>query len=211
MTVEQKRLPSIWLCILLSEVEALMGRRSLIKLLRQADLSDYIDHPPPADETPSITTNQYSRLLASTYDLFGAQRARSIFQQSGRLAADDSRKRSGPRAALNGTALRFRSGPKRIEIVLDRLVDQGTEIYGVPHQAEEEDDAFYLEIAQCPYCAEIGRRSKLRNDRIAKPVCHMPVAMLDEMVEWATGQRHLVEEVACMAQGAAACRFRIGK
>jgi predicted hydrocarbon binding protein len=35
--------------------------------------------------------------------------------------------------------------------------------------------------------------------------------MLDEAVEWATGQRHLVEEVSCMAQSAAACRFRIGK
>lgn len=188
-----------------------MGRRSLIKLLRQADLVEFIDHPPAADDTPSITINQYSRLLASTYDLFGAQRAHTIFLQSGRLAADQSRKRSGPRAALNGTALRFRSGPKRMQIVLDRLAEQGFEIYGVPHQVEEKDDAFYFEIAQCPYCAEISRRSKLRSTQIRKPVCHIPAAMLDEMLEWATGQRHLVEEVACMAQGAAACRFRIGK
>jgi hypothetical protein len=209
--VEEKKLPSIWLSILLAEVEALMGRRSLIKLLRQAGLSDYVDRPPPEDDTPSISITHYSRLLASIYDLFGAQRAHSIFHQSGRLAGAESRGRSGPRAALNGTALRFRSGPKRIQIVLDRIAEQGIDIYGVSHQVVEEDDAFYFEIAQCPYCAEISRRSKLRSNQIRKPVCHIPAAMLDETVEWATGQRHLVEEVGCMARGASACRFRIGK
>jgi hypothetical protein len=209
--VEEKRLPSIWLDILLSRVEALMGRRSLIMLLRQAGLSDYIDHPPVMDDTPSITISQYSRLLASIYDTFGAQSAHSIFLQSGQLGAAQSRKQSGPRLAITGTALRFRSGPKRMQIVLDRLAEQGTETYGVPHHVEEGEDAFHFEIAQCPYCGEISRRSKLRSSPIRKPVCHIPAAMLDEMVEWATGQRHLVEEVACMAQGAAACRFRIGK
>jgi hypothetical protein len=201
----------MWLHTLLSETEALMGRRSLIKLLREAGLTDYIDHPPPDDDTPSIMVNQYSRLLACMYDFFGARRAHSILAQSGRNAADQSRRRSGPRSALNGTALRFRSGPKRMQIVLDRIAEQGTEAFGTLHCVEEGEDAFYLEIAHCPYCSEISRRSKLRGSPIRKPVCHIPVAMLDEMIEWATGQRHLVEEVACMAQDASTCRFRIGK
>jgi hypothetical protein len=201
----------MWLNILLSGVETLMGRRSLIMLLRQADLLDYVDDPPPEDDTPSITIKHYSRLLASIYDIFGERSAHAIFVQSGRLAAAHSRRRSGPRFALTGTALRFRSGPRRMQIVLDRLAEQGMETHGVPHHVEEREDAFYFEIAQCPYCGEISRRSKLRNKPVKRPVCYIPAAMLDEMVEWATGQRHLVEEVACMAQGAVACRFRIGK
>ena len=197
--------------ILLSEVEALMGRRSLITLLRQAGLSDYIDYPLPMDDAPTITISHYSRLLASIYDIFGTRSAHHIFVQTGRLAAAQSRRRHGTRFALTGTALRFLRGPKRMQIVLDRLAEQETEIYGVPHRFKEGEDAFYFEIEQCPYCAEISHSSKLQNMPVGKPVCHIPAAMLDEMVEWATGQKHLVEEVACMVQGAAACRFRVGK
>jgi hypothetical protein len=209
--VEEKRLPSMLLSILLSEVEALMGRRSLITLLRQAGLSDYIDYPLPMDDAPTITISQYSKLLASIFDIFGTRSAHQIFVQSGRLAAAQSRKQRGTRFALTGTALRFLGGSKRMQIVLDRLAEQGTETFGAPHRFEEREDAFYFEIEQCPYCAEISPSSKPRNRPLSRPVCYIPAAMIDEMVEWATGQRHLVEEVTCMVEGAAACRFRVGK
>jgi predicted hydrocarbon binding protein len=32
-----------------------------------------------------------------------------------------------------------------------------------------------------------------------------------ETVTWAMGRKHLVEEVACIALGAEACRFRIAR
>ena len=209
--MEEKRIPSMLLNILLSEVEALMGRRSLITLLRQAGLSHYIDRPLPMDGAPTITISQYSKLLASIYDIFGMRSAHQIFVQSGRLAAAQSRKQRGTRFALTGTALRFLGGPKRMQIVLDRLAEQGTEIFGAPHRFQEGEDAFYFEIEQCPYCAEISPHSNLQASPLSRPVCPIPAAMIEEMVEWATGQRHLVEEVACTIEGAAACRFRIGK
>jgi predicted hydrocarbon binding protein len=42
-------------------------------------------------------------------------------------------------------------------------------------------------------------------------VCHIPASIIEEMIEWATGQKHLVEETACVATGDAACRFRIAR
>jgi predicted hydrocarbon binding protein len=42
-------------------------------------------------------------------------------------------------------------------------------------------------------------------------VCHIPVAILDEMMAWTTGQKHLVEEMACIAMGDPACCFRVAK
>jgi predicted hydrocarbon binding protein len=31
------------------------------------------------------------------------------------------------------------------------------------------------------------------------------------MIEWAMGQKHVIEEVDCIAMGTLACLFRIGK
>ena len=52
--MEEKRIPSLLLNILLTQVDEMMGRRSLIMLLRQAGLAEYVDNVPPMDDTPSI-------------------------------------------------------------------------------------------------------------------------------------------------------------
>ena len=98
-----------------------------------------------------------------------------------------------------------------MQLVLERVAEQGEDLYGTPHHLIEDAHAYVIEMPDCPYCAEITRRSLAGNRPIAKAVCHIPVAAVSEMVEWATGQKHLVEEVECIALGAPACRFRISK
>jgi predicted hydrocarbon binding protein len=209
--MEEKRIPAMLLNILFTQVDEMMGRRSLIMLLRQAGLSEYIDDVPPMDDTPSITVEAYSSLLANIYDIFGAKGARPIFLRGGRLGAAELRRQRPAQFAVAGTALRLLPSAKRMQIVLDKLADQGTEMYGAAYQLDEKGNAFFLNIAGCPYCAEISRRSLEQNKAISKPVCHIPAAIIDEMMEWTTGQKHLVEEVACIAVGDAACRFRVAK
>jgi predicted hydrocarbon binding protein len=209
--MEEKRIPGMLLNILFTQVDELMGRRSLIMLLRQAGLSEYIDNVPPLDEAPTITVGEYSTLLANVYDIFGARGARPIFLRGGRLGAAELRRQRPAQFALAGTALRLLPSAKRMQIVLDKLADQGAEMYGASYHLDEEDNAFYLEISGCPYCAEISRRSLEKNRVISKPVCHIPAAIVDEMMEWVTGQKHLVEEVACVALGDPACCFRVAK
>ena len=209
--MEEKRIPSMFLNILLTQVDQTMGRRSLIMLLRQAGLSEYIDNFPPMDDTPSITVDEYSSLLANIYDIFGARGARPIFLRGGRLGAAELRRQRPAQFAFAGTALKLLREPKRMELILNKLAEEGEEMYGSTYDLHEEADAFFLEIGQCVYCAEITRRSQAQNKPVTKPVCHIPAAIVEEMMEWATGQKHLVEEVACIAQGAPACRFRVGK
>jgi predicted hydrocarbon binding protein len=209
--MEEKRIPSLLLSILFTQVEEMMGRRSLIMLLRQAGLSEYIDSEPPMDDTPSITVKEYSKLLANIYEIFGARGARPIFLRGGRLGAAELRRQRPAQFAVAGTALKLLPTAKRMQIVLDRLAEEGAESYGASYHLEEESDAFFLNIGECPYCSEIARRSQEQNKPVTKPVCHIPLAIVDEMMEWVTGQKHLVEEVACIAQGAPACRLRISK
>ncbi|MGD9049547.1 MAG: 4-vinyl reductase [Anaerolineae bacterium] len=209
--MEERRIPSLLLNILFTQVDEMMGRRSLIMLLRRAGLAAYIDNVPPMDDSPSITVEQYSVLLANIYDIFGARGARPIFLRGGRLGAAEIRRQRPAQFAVASTALKLLRETRRMQVVLDRLAEQGEDLYGTPHHLYEEDNAFIVEMPDCPYCAEITRRHIDQNKAIAKPVCHIPASVIAEMMEWATGQVHLVEEVACIALGDPACHFRVSK
>ena len=209
--MEENRIPSLLLNILFTLTEEMMGRRSLMMLLRRSGLSDYLEVRPPLDDSPTILVAQYSNLLADIYDIFGARGARPIFLRGGRLGATEIRRQRPAMFAMAGTALKFLPAARRMRLVLDRLSLQGEELYGTPHHVYEEEHAYFIEMPDCPYCAEIARRRVEDGAVVAKPVCHIPVAAIAETVEWAMGQKHLVEEEACIALADPACRFRISK
>ena len=209
--MEEYRIPSLLLNILFTQVEEMMGRRSLIMLLRRTGLSDYIDSELPMDDSPSITVEEYSCLLANIYEIFGARGSRPIFLRGGRIGAAEIRRQRPAQFAVAGTALKLLSANRRMQLVLDRLAEQGEDLYGTPHHLLQEENAFIMEMPDCPYCAEITRRRVAQGKPVTRPVCHIPAAVMAEMMEWAMGQKHLVEEVSCIALGDPACRFRISK
>ena len=209
--MEEKRIPSLLLRILLSQVEEMMGHRSLTMLLRQTGLAEYVDAVPPRSDSPSITIDQYSSLLANMYQIFGAKGAQSIFLRGGRLGAVEMRRKHPAQFAVAGVAMRLLPSARRLQLVVERLAEQGEELYDSAHHVHEDENAFFIEMPDCPYCAEITRRSIAAQRPVARPVCHIPVAAVAETIEWAMGQKHLVEEVDCIAMGASACRFRISK
>ena len=209
--MEEKRIPSLLMNILITQVDEMMGRRSLLMLLRQTGLSEYADRLPPMDETPSITVEQYSQFIASIYDIFGAPGAKPIFLRGGRLGAAEIRRQRPTKFAVAGTALKLLPSGKRMQLVLSQLAEQGEDLYGTPHDLHDEGDAFVIEMTDCPYCAEITRRGIAENKPVSKQVCHVPLAVIEEMMEWVTGQKHLVEETECIAMGASACCFRVTK
>ena len=209
--MEDRRIPSLLLSIMMSQVDEMLGRRSLLMLLRQSELSEYIDHRPRMDQTPSITVGQYSQLLANIYEMFGARDAGPILLRSGRLGAAELRRHRPAQFTIAGTALKLLPTALRMQWVLSRLAEQGEDLYGTPHHLHDEGDSFVLEMPGCPHCAELTRRSVAENRPVTRPVCHIPLAVIEEMVEWITGQKHLVKETECIATGAPACRFRVAR
>ncbi len=209
--MEEKRIPALILHILFNQVDEMMGHASLVMLLKQAALEQYIGAPPPLDESPSITVPEYSRLLAHIYEIFGARGSKPLFLRGGKIAAAELRKHHPTRFAVAGTALKLLPAPKRMQIVLDQLCKEGEESYGTPHHLEEGDDHFDLVMPSCPYCAEIIKQATATGRPVTKAVCHIPAAVIGEMVQWITGEPHPVEEVECTALGAPACRFRVSK
>ena len=209
--MEERRIPNLLLHVVFQQVSDLMGANSLAMLLRQCGLSEYVDNPPPADESPSVTIQAYSSLLAGVYELFGPRGSRPIFLQGGRQGGQEIRRLHPTRYALAGTALKLLPENKRIELILQKVEEEGVELYGNPHHLREEEDAFYMEISDCPYCAEIASRAREGRLTVSRPCCLIPVAVYQEMIEWGTGNRHPVKETACIALGDPACVFQIAK
>jgi predicted hydrocarbon binding protein len=197
--------------IVFGQVRELMGDKALGMLLRQSGLSQYLANPPPADESPAVTVQVYSNILADIYELFGPRGARPIFMQGGRRGGQEIRRLHPTRYTLAGAALKLLPENKRVALILEKVAEEGVELYGNPHHLREEEDAFYMELSACPYCAEIARRARQGRFTVAHPVCHIPAAIYQEMIEWATGNSHPAQEMACIAQGAPACVVRITK
>jgi hypothetical protein len=203
--VGETRIPALLLNTLLAEVGQTMGRRSLIALLRRADLEVYVDYPPPADDTPSMTVAEWSTLVAEIYEVFGPKVTQMILWHAGTTAAAAFRGRSLA-AQVGGTAMRLLPAERRLRLALERLAARGEALFGTAHQLREGPDAFYLVVTDCPHCAAIPPEQHLR-----RPVCHLVAAAVADTVEWATGEKHLVEEVSCIAQGDHECRFRVAR
>jgi predicted hydrocarbon binding protein len=209
--MEERRIPNLLLHVVFQQVNDLMGEKSLAMLLRQSGLSNYSASPPPADESPSILIGEYSTLLANIYELFGPRGSRAIFMQGGRKGGQEIRRLHPTRYSLAGAALKLLPENKRMEMILQKVEEEGVELYGNPHHLREEDDAFYMEIHECPYCAEIARRAQAGNLDVSRPCCHIATAVYQEMIEWGTGHPHSTQETACIALGDPACVVRIEK
>jgi bacteriochlorophyll 4-vinyl reductase len=203
----ENKIPSLMLRTLLSQVDQMLGHRSLIRLLRQAGLDEFADRFPPQDTTPSISVEAWSRLLADVYDIFGAGAAQAVFVQAGHLAAAEMRRQRAPQLAITGTALRLLPVDRRIRLVLEAFAGQSEETFGTPHYLYEGPDGYQVEMPDCPHCAEISRRRSAENRSLDRPFCHFAAATLAETLEWALGRRCLVEEIACIATGHATCRL----
>ena len=66
---------------------------------------------------------------------------------------------------------------------------------------------FILDIYDCPYCSELTRSQPFTPEA---RLCHIPVAFYEAAVNWASGDKSTVREIACAAATHQNyCRFKI--
>ncbi|MBN1656928.1 MAG: 4-vinyl reductase [Anaerolineae bacterium] len=200
--MEEARIPFVVLSVLLDQVRQSLGRRGLITLLRRAGLDLYIDAPSPSAHVPPVPLAHWARLVAEVHEAFDPRAAHDLLWRAGESAARALRRPAPARVA--GTALRLLPADRRLRLALERLAAQGEEIYGTAHLVQEEASALFITLHPCPHCAAVTRP-------MPRPICHTASAWIADSVEWAMGERHLVEEVTCIAAGSTECRFRVAR
>lgn len=210
--MEEKRIPARVLRILVDQVKELMGDGALRLLFVQAGLPRYNEaNLPPADDSPSVTLSEYSRVLHAIRKIFGEKGARALMLKGGKAAFDELRKDNPTRYAVVSAALKVLPQVKRVQLALRRLLEESQGFYGNEYQLTEEEDAFVVDIHNCPYCAVEQRQAAAGRGTVEQPICHIPVGVYASLVQWVTGKPHRVEEVACMAMGDPVCRIRVEK
>lgn len=156
---------------------------------------------PPDEGTPSgVTEEDLSHLYGSVHRILGAALTRSFLQAYGR--AMGARMVEGPGFAQMRAEVQAAPAAERLATSV-RLMAEDCTRHWTPLRGWDDATHVYLELEYCPVCA--------RMEGAKEPMCAGSEAIYTHMVRSLTGVRVSFEETACVARGAAHCRFRAAK
>jgi predicted hydrocarbon binding protein len=195
-------MPNAALRVLFEAIEDVMGENGTKAVLNAGGLSNYIGNYPPKNLDMNASFNEYGAAQQAVEDFYGPRGARAMLLRIGRATFQFGLRDQPAILGLAGIALKALPEKTRMKLILDRMAKAAEERVNQPTVVREEDDAFYFIVQECP-C-----RWRPPHD---KPCCYVTVGVLMESMAWITGKLHKVEEVACIANGASGCVYRIAK
>jgi len=179
-----------------------MGEGSLKILLKRTGLERYVGNLPPHDDSPSITRDEYTKLIQNVFFIFGEKGARPILYICGKAGFKHSLEDNPKLFGVAGLAMKLMSENKKKKFILTKVLKRLEEIFGNPHILEEDENNFYVKLPVCPYCKGLTS---------TKPICYTPIGFYEEVLKWATGKPEKVEQIQCKAMGHENCVFQISK
>ena len=179
-----------------------MAEGSLKILLKRTGLERYIGNLPPQDDSPSITREEYTKLIQNVFYIFGEKGARPILYICGKAGFKHSLEDNPALFGVAGVAMKLMSEEKKKKFILSRVLKRLEEIFGNPHILEEDEKNLYVKLPVCPYCKGLTS---------TKPICYTPIGFYEEVMKWATGKPEKVEQIQCKAMGHENCVFQISK
>ena len=198
----EHKIPGSLALIIFRSVEEHIGKNGLNMFLKRADLGQYIDNPPPDDNTPAIEMSKFKNAISLVFELFGEKAAKPLLLRWGKLVFEYSLQDRPTLFGLAGLVTTFMSEEGKTRFILKKVLKESENLYDVPHILTEDEDNFYVEIEDCFYCGEYKSQNC---------VCWPPVGFWKSMMKWITGKEHDVKEIECRAQGKESCRFIIPK
>lgn len=179
-----------------------MGEGSLKILLKRSGLDRYIGNLPPYDDSPSITRDEYTKIIQNVFYIFGEKGAKPILFICGKAGFKHSLEDNPTLFGVAGVAMKLMSENKKKKFILTKVLKRLEEIFGNPHILEEDEENFYVKLPLCPYCKGLTS---------TKPICYTPIGFYEEVINWATGKPEKVEQIQCKAMGHEYCIFKIPK
>jgi len=197
-TSPDRSLPNYRMRWLVLAIEEQMGTHGLRMILRQSDLTRYMESMPPANDELQSQAAEYARLLTTVRTYFGhgargtlTRIGRSIFRQqlAQRPLLNARRKVIGP----------FLSTPSKLAWILNQLAGEMAAPNGSV-RVSRAGEGFWL--VDETFDRTLGVAAE-------QPICWSVVGELAEAVTWMTREELPIREVDCRATGKQACRFAI--
>ena len=127
------KIPGSLLNIIFKSVEEQLGEKGLRMLLTQAKLNDFIENPPPDDDTPTLDMDRFKGAMGAVIDLFGEKAARPLLMRWGKLTFDYALESKPALFGLAGFATKFMNDEGKSRFILKRVLKESENLYGMPH------------------------------------------------------------------------------
>jgi predicted hydrocarbon binding protein len=188
--------------VLLDAVEEVMGAHGTKAVLNAGGLTKFADNFPPKDLEMTAEFADYGAIQQAVEDFYGSRGARAMLLRIGRATFRFGLKDQPAILGLAGVVLKALPEHTRMKLILEKMASAASDRINQPSHVREETDAFYYIQDECP-C-----HWRPAHD---KPCCYVSVGAIMEAMAWTTGKVYKVEEVACIANGATNCVYRIPK
>ncbi|MGB0384790.1 MAG: 4-vinyl reductase [Ardenticatenaceae bacterium] len=200
---ENRPMPNASLRALFLAIEEVMGANGAKAVLNLAGLQEYINNYPPNNTERGVRFTDYGKAQQAVEDFYGGRGARAMLTQIGRATFRYTLEEQPTILGLAGLAMRMFPEKTRINLILNRMVKAANNNVNLPSYMEEDDDAWYYVVEQCP-CQFRERSEK-------GAACYTTVGTLQEAIKWITGKHYRVQEIECLAVGGNVCKYRIDK
>jgi predicted hydrocarbon binding protein len=194
---EEREIQAAAVRTMLDSIEDVAGTKGKDMVLRHAGLEQYIENPPPLDDSDLFLPNDHYRAVCKAMaEVFGkGSRVLLIYAGEGTIYRSLE--------AVPGSfasAMKFLPGGFRRKAALKIAQMSTKRITGIAPKIEYQKDRILYHYYNCPFC------EGLESD---EPICFYDVGILKAFVEWSTGKQHKVTEIECSAMGAEACVYEI--
>lgn len=189
--------------ILLVSMEEVMGRNGLNALLNLTDMRQFIQEPPPDNLERHFDFAHIANLTQGLDEIYGPRGGRGLALRGGRAIFSRGLKQFGALAGVGDLAFKVLPLQTKLKIGVPAVARIFTQFSDQSSRVEEYDDHFLYYIDRCSMCW--GREA-------TRPICYIAVGILQESLRWVSGGLEFrIEEIECIAMGAASCIFRIDK
>jgi bacteriochlorophyll 4-vinyl reductase len=173
-----------------------MGSYSLQLMLRQAGLERYLDTP--AAKFDNVQVSEYSNLTTAIRVYFG-RGARGCLMRVGENLFRDMLKNASPSQRVQLVLIKSLPQPLKVQKMMEYVAASWQIAPGdVTVHSMDQELLFVDRSGRCQYISPES-----------EPVCWVTTGLLQESLYWATAKNIDVEEIACMAQGHNACKFKV--
>ena len=184
-------------------MEDVMGRHGLANLLSIANLTAYIDNPPPSTLDRQFDFAAMAALNEALEVMYGSRGGRGMALRIGRAAFAQGIRHFGVMRGIGDAAFQVLPLQQRLGYGLHGLASLFTRFSDQECTLRSDDNALYFQVEVSPMAW--GRHSD-------KPVCHAMVGIIQECLRWSSnGYEFYVRETTCRASGGDACVFRVNR
>ncbi len=188
--------------VFLLGIEDVVGKNAMALMLREAGLSQYVNHYPPSNMDRGGHKLVYlAQINRALLDVYGLRGLRAILQRVGRTEAQHALSENAAVANATKLAIKLLGRHRQIKLTLETFARTYSHQTDSPVHVHDQGDCFYVDNLNCGQC--MG----WEND---SPVCFMWLGMIYGLVSWAIDSGDFkVEEVECCARGDKVCRYRV--